>query len=227
MKNFDFRSYSSKLFRPQPVISQDLEKSILVIATPWGQKNAAEKTTELIHNFYLSSIEDLEATSPYEFIFSLSKEANLLRTSVLLANEKVFQEENFDEYSSACEVIAVTKVGNEVHLIQVGQPSLYLHRKGFAVQPLACSLDLSMNISHNQDLASPLPSKLIGLEKNIDIAVHTFIPQQRDRLIFLSRTFAPETFFNLKNTDFTMVDLTRSIAKENTANPFWLAILEF
>ncbi|MCB0390082.1 MAG: hypothetical protein KDD58_02270 [Bdellovibrionales bacterium] len=227
MKSFVFRNYSSQFYKPQPVINDDLERTLLTIATPWGSKSGANKSTEIIHNFYLSARGDQEATSPFERMRHLSQEANDLRIAVLFANEKIYNEDNNDEYVTGCELVSMVQVGNEVHFIQVGQPAIYLIRNGISLLPMACHLDMSMNSSTEKNLISPMPSKLIGLEKTIDFSVHTFVPQVRDKIIFLSRTFAPSKIFNMDFSSVNLDSLTIEISRENPNNPFWIGLLEF
>lgn len=227
MKSFSYRSYSSQYYRPQPLITDDLEKSFLCIATPWGSKSAAEKCSELVHNYYLSSMGDQEATSPFERLSCLSKEANDLRLAVLYANEKIYSNENSNEYLSGCELLTITQTGNEVHLVQIGQPAIYLSRPGLPPLPMACHMDMSMNFSTGQHLLSPLPTQLLGVENHIDFSVISFIPQTRDKLIFISRTFAPASFLNMDYNQCDLSYLTKIISHENTQNPFWLGFLEF
>ncbi|MCB0357590.1 MAG: hypothetical protein KDD40_11310, partial [Bdellovibrionales bacterium] len=157
----------------------------------------------------------------------LSQEANNLRIAVLFANEKIYNDENYDEYTSSCELISLVQVGNEVHFIQIGQPALYLIRNGVAVLPMACHMDLSMNVSTEKNIISPLPSQLLGVEKHIDFSVRTFIPQSRDKVALLSRTFAPASFLNSPPDKSQLEHLTQNISQENPDNPFWLGLLEF
>ncbi|MCB9027217.1 MAG: hypothetical protein H6625_12920 [Bdellovibrionaceae bacterium] len=227
MKQFSFRSYSSKYYRPQPIVIEDLEKSFLSIATPWGAKTTAEKSSEIIQEFYQSARGDQEATSPFEFVTSLSQEANDLRMAILFANEKICNSVNQSEYLSGCEFLTMTQVGNEVHFVQIGQPAIYLLRNGIPLLPMACHIDMSMNFSSRKELLSPLPTQLLGIESSIDFSVNTFIPQSRDKILFLSRTFAPSSFLNISYENANMDVLVNAMSKENPENPFWIGILDF
>jgi hypothetical protein len=231
LKSFVHRNYSSKYYRPQPIIKSELNSSILLISTPWGNPKAAEKSIEFISEFYLSAVSDTEATSPFEIIFTLSYEANMLRTAILLANERIYREENEDEYVSACELIAIARVGNELHIVQVGQPGVYLARNSFCLQPIGGQLDLSLSVSNKNSMLSPLPSKLMGLEKNIDISVCTMIPQNKDKLVLISRTFLPNYFFQSQslvkpNSNLDLDQIVRNVIQEDKESPFWVGILE-
>ena len=227
MKAFNFRSYSSHFYRPQPQVVGDLENSILTIATPWGSKSGAEKCSDIINEFYLSARGDQEATSPFERLSCLAQEANDLRIAVLFANEKIYAEDNYDEYFTGCELLTMVQAGNEVHFVQIGQPAVYLIRNGVAMLPMASHLDLTMNVSTEKKLISPMATKLLGLENSIDFSVQTFVPQSRDKIIFLSRTFAPKSFLNTDFDSANIDDMAKNISKDNPDNPFWIGMLEF
>ncbi len=227
MKSFTYRNYSSQLYRPQPVVSDDLENSIVTVACPWGAKSSAEKCVEVIQEVYISSLGDQETTSPFETFSCLSRPANNLRTAVLFANEKIYNEDNYDEYRSACELLTIAQTGNEVHFIQVGQPAIYLIRKGLPMLPISCNIDMSVNMSTHKKILSPLPAKLVGLEDSLSVFVSSFVPQARDKVILLSRTFAPNYFYNTSYDKINLDNLVKNIIKENSDAPFWLGLLEF
>jgi len=227
LKNFEYRNYSSRTYRPHPIVEFQPQEGWLAVATPWGRKSASEKALNMILEYYKSATADVEVTSPFEHILSLKKEANLIRNGALLANESIYKNDNLEEYTSGSELLVLLYTEGEMHILQVGQPSLYLFRKSLGIQPISNNLDLSMSIGVHRKQLSPLPSKLLGIEKNIDLSVHSFTPLASDKLILLSRSYTPETFYQLKNTHINLDSVTRAISKENTELPFWLGLLDF
>ena len=99
-----------------------------------------------------------------------------------------FTDENFEEYISGCELLALSQNGNELNFVQIGHPAIYLFRPGLNVQPIASHVDLSLDMTSEKNYISPLPTKLLGTENNIQVEVKTIVPQVKDKLVLLSRT---------------------------------------
>ena len=162
-------------------------------------------------------------TSPFARLPSLSAAENNLRAALLIANEFTFQKCNKESYASGAEALILHFHGPEVAWVQVGQPHLLLVRDG-KLYPLQVALDLACDFKNS----SPLPSKLVGLERTWDLEVRSLVLQDNDSLVLLARSFIPSSFFShsykgdpTKTTE-TLFDLA---VKDNNKLPFWLTIL--
>lgn len=219
------RSYSGRLFRPKPAIHTQEDGQLIIVATPWGAKSGGEKTIQSMQEFFLSSRDDQEVTSPFEKLTCLSATANNLRAAVMLTNDVIYQEENRNEYKTGLELFAMARTDREVAWVQIGQPQVFLDREGFPIIPMAGQSDLALDLSASESLLPPLPVHLLGVASTSNFGVYSFRPQPGDRLILLSRTLVPPKFFHLSRRERNTNDITRTLAAADPHSPFWLALL--
>lgn len=224
--NLEQRSYSGKLFRPSPVVHIEKDGSLIIVATPWGQKVGAKKAVENLVDLYLSSQNDGEATSALDKLPSLSITANNLRSAVQIANRVLYQEENREEYLSGIELFIGAISGNEFSFVQVGQPQAFLLRDKFPIAPLATHVDLSVSLSPPGKMLSPIPSALMGLEPQMNISVHSYGIKKGDRIALLSRSFATSRFLSIESSNATLQSMTSELVKQDEHMPFWMGLVD-
>jgi len=227
MKSFQQRSFNSSLFRPKPEILDETQNNALIISTPWGARAGAEKAIQVVQDYYFSARSDMDSTSPFEFLTCLSSAGNDLRVSIMLANDKVFKEENQNEYSSGCELLAIVQSNQELCWVQIGHPAMFLARKGVGIVPLCANLDLALDVSSSEKLLSPLPSTLLGVHETSNFSVHSMAPQEGDKIILISRTFIPASFYALDAESISVEKLVQILAADNPENPFWTGVIDF
>lgn len=220
------RSYSGQLFRPTPILHMEKDGSLIVVATPWGLRSGSKKAVENIVDLYLSSKSDGEATSALDIMSSLSQAANQLRSSVQLANRTLYQEENREEYQTGLEIFVGTLIGNEFSFVQVGQPQVFLLRESYPIAPLATNVDLSVSLSPPGKLLSPVPAAMMGLEPEVNLAVHSYGIQTGDRIALLSRSFATSRFLSMDCGDAHLDSMTSELVKQDQHMPFWLGLVD-
>lgn len=224
---FTERSYSGKMFRPRPEIHFSAENKLLIVATPWGVRSGAKKTVETIVDYYSSSQQDLEATSPFEKLSCLSPTANALRIATLLANDKLFREENKNEFQSGVELFAAAINAYDVSWLQVGHPNILLGRKGRGLIPLGSHVDLSLDVSGSHKVLAPLPSQMLGLDPTANITIGSLRPQPDDRILLISRSAMTENIYLLQSSNWTLEQVTKSLSENHTDLAFWLGLLSF
>ncbi|MDZ4678777.1 MAG: hypothetical protein SGI74_14870 [Oligoflexia bacterium] len=218
------KTYPGQIARPSVEAVYFHNENLAMITTPWGAKDASTQLCQMVQNYYGSTLTDPDATSAYARLPGLSPVANSLRGAILLANEGLFDKFNKTIYTSACEALFIGFNKSEVCWVQVGQPHLLLLRDG-KLLTLESAIDLNLDYPNQ----SPLPSKLLGVERQIEIQTKNLVTQNGDILIMLARTHVPCDFFveNLMNQSGAQVLeilFNIAVAKENDV-PFWISTI--
>lgn len=214
------RSYSSKMYRPKPVISLLSGDKTVIVATSWTQQEHAQKVIHEVTQYLDSSFADVEVTSPFEYLPQLAKPANNLRIALLIANDILYRVENRSEFTAAVEVSILHQAQNQIFYAQVGQPQIFLQRGDFSVQPISVSVDLK---------SPPLPKDLLGFDLRPQIQMGQFEVQNEDRVILLSSSYVSPEFFNKSSRSSInneIQDYTKKIAQAWSQEPFWISLLE-
>ena len=227
MQSFEYRSYSTNLFRPKPSIYEEVSNNMLIIATPWGPRSSAEKALQTIQDYYFSARSDKESTSPFEFLDCLSGAANDLRVATMLANDKVYKDENESEYTAGIELFSLVKDKEEVSYIQIGHPSAILCRENFSPIVLGNPFDLVMNSNNPSQQSSPLPGDLLGVYEKSNFAVNSFTPKSGDQLLLLSRSLIDTELFQFDLTHSSLDEIVQAISANDEVSPFWVGRLTF
>ena len=219
------RSYGGKKFRPPAVVDFESSNNLLLCMTPWGQPNIAEKVIQSIKSFVTMAYEDTELTVPYARKENLQQMGNILRMAVIMASEKIFNEFNKEEYTSAFEIFAAVQDGPQWIYVSCGQPSLVVNRKGLGTIPLTQAIDLNV-LSLRNSVQDPLPNQLLGLGQHPPIQFGNIFLKKSDKLALVSRTYLPNEFYELKREDFTKDKIANTLANENQEVPFWLGFID-
>jgi hypothetical protein len=220
------RSYSGRIFRPTPEIYIEEDGSFGVIATPWGNRNGAKKVIELLKDYIQSARQDMEATSPFQKLSSISPLANNLRVGIMLANDSLYREDNKAEYTCGVEVLVFAHEQQELAYAQVGSPNFFLAREGLPWIPLSMQIDLATELSTSPEMLPPLPQNLLGLHTTSNMNIASFKTQPRDHLIFLSHSIVSHPLYTQKFEDSTLESVSATLSKQYPDLPFWLGTLE-
>jgi hypothetical protein len=218
------RSYRGKVLKPSPLVHQEDDDSLLLIITSWGQSSVAERAKEIVTDFILSSRNDQEATSPFQKMTCLTPLANNVRVAMMLLNDTLYREENREEYNEGIEIVICARHENEITLAQVGQPYVFLSRKGFPLQPLTVGGDLNTELSEAPELLAPLPHSLLGLYSTSNFIIQSFRHNPGDELLFLSRSYFPQEFLTLESGQRNLDSLSRVLSSEHPDIPFWVGL---
>lgn len=226
MSTFDERSYGGRLFRPTPEVHLEEDGSFGVIATPWGQRASARKVIDILKDYVLSARQDMEATSPFQKLTSISPLANNLRVGLMLANDSIYREENKAEYTAGVEVLAFAHHDGELSFAHVGQPHLFLARARRPWLPLSVQVDLSSELSQPPRWLSPLPQNVLGLHTTSNMNLGSCKLQPGDRLVFLSHSVAANPMFHLPFEQTGLEAISHRLAHDHPDLPFWLGVLQ-
>jgi hypothetical protein len=222
---FSYRPYSGKQFRPTPEVHTD--DKTLIVATPWGNRDAAKKSIDRILEYLILCNEDREATTPFQRLSCLSTGANNLRVAALLANESIYREDNNIEYRNGVELFAMSLSEGELVWIQIGQPQILLARKSRQVISLAGSMDLSFDMSDGDDLLPSLPNQLLGLDSSMNLTINSFRPQDQDQLVLLSHSQMPREIYQLESDELKLDTMSQKLSRMNPQLAFWLGLIAF
>ena len=223
---FNERPFSGRTFRPRPEIYLDSAGKTLIVATPWGPREAARKVIDRMNDYLSLAREDMEATSPFERVSALSMHANRLRIATLLANESLYREENRDEYRSGVELFAAVLEEDELVWLQCGNPQILLSRAGRKPLPLGSQIDLSFDLSEGPDLLPGLPSQMLGLDSSLNLSLNSFRARSGDTVALISHSHLPEGVFGMKGADVNVDALSRMIAASSPNHAFWVGVLQ-
>lgn len=206
--------------RPQPHIFSEESLQLLGVCFPWGEVNVSEKVQENI-TFYLDSYHNQsDATNPFGYDTSLSGLENALKAGVQLSNDVIYRLFNKTSLNSGLELAVVARKGQEVALVQIGQPSVYLMREGKVI-PLLLGMDLlpsPVNTGHF------LPKRLLGQESRCFPQLTSFRAEKGDALLFVAHSYASEVIFGMKSKDDRLIsELHGQLVKAMPQSPFWIS----
>lgn len=213
------RSYTNgQVFRPKPIIIERAESHLLVIATPWGPLECAQRAAEIIvEQFELLSGEDV--TSTFDSLPTLSAPANRLRKGVLMANQYLYKTENAKILKAAVEVVAIHYDHGVLSWAHVGGPHLILN-DGKNIHPVAYDADWSCQ-SDNQ---GPLFAQALGMENNVPIHLGSLRMAADTQALVISRSTLPSSVFGSNNFDLDSV--LDKLVLDDAEAPCWVGVVE-
>lgn len=220
------RSYSSKLHRPRPAIYTETDGSFIIVSTSWGAPEHAQKVNDELAKYIQAAKADVEVTSPFEFLTTLTSEANYLRIAALISNEQFYRAENKSEYLAGIETLVLFHKGCQMAYAQVGAPHLLVQKSGRPLVPVAVGLEASLEMSGSENpVLPPLPQALLGIDSSLNIRCGDFHVDQGDRLVLYAGSFWPESLWTSSQGD-TLQHLTQRMVQQNPEAPFWLGVVD-
>jgi hypothetical protein len=197
----------------------------LIVATPWGSRDAARKVIERMLEYLAFASQDREATSPLPRLSCLSNAANNLRTAAMLANDMLYREDNSDEYRAGVEIFAATLSQNELSWVQVGGPHILLGRGKRSLLPIGSTVDLALDLGLGATNLPALPAQLLGLDSNVNLTINSFRARPNDSLVLLSHSHVPENLFSWKSNSLDSQKIVRALSQSDAHTAFWLGLL--
>jgi len=212
------RSFSSKSFRPRPLVVENICPQTWLMATVWGETSGRDLVVASFREYLLegSSLDITRRSSQYN---GLSENANRLLTAIFYANEQLAARENSKEYRSAVEVSLLQINGRVLHWAQLGLPHLILQTSQ-GLQPLACSLEGAIHAGQN----APLFGRALGLQKSCYPACGSYQMGKNDKIVCIARSYIPASFYRLEQV--SLATCANALAADRSDVPFWLGILE-
>jgi hypothetical protein len=217
MKNFEHQYYRHKSRRPFAEASIDQSEKIFTVSFSWGEINPTEKLRDSFLNYFFTSSNDIEATSPFRILSSLTHLTNKIRAAMLLANTAVYNSFNTKALAAGAEFLCLAVENRELVIGKIGGPSVILVRNNENIL-LSSSTDLYFKNTN------PLPENLIGVDNECYPQIASFRFEKGDLLFLISSSHLPANVLKL-NLSAAMSNLTQLISQENPAVPFWIGRL--
>jgi hypothetical protein len=223
------QSYQSNFFYPRPEVHFDAENGLCIVAFPWGSRSVAKKTIEYIIDFFHSTQNDQEVTSPFEKLASLSPMANNIRVALMLANDMIYKEENSEELLTGLEVAVIAQDQSQIVIGQIGAPSIYLARGVSPLVNISSYFDLSASaIATNTNLRTPpLPATLLGTHANALVTLNSFKPQTADKIILSTLNTVPTDLNQVAKSNYSFKNLVDHLVNKQPDQGFWLGQINF
>jgi hypothetical protein len=159
--NVQTRSASLHHQLPATQTYQLLNNQLTIFLRPWGSTEFNQKVVDEITHYLSTTQADIEVTTPFDYLESLSSLANRTRVAVLLAHDLLYKTDNRTEYVVGFELMVLFTSRKEMAWASVGRFSLskLMHDR------------LNEIVANGTDLDSEvlLPVQLIGLEKEISV----------------------------------------------------------
>ncbi|MFN8846753.1 MAG: hypothetical protein ACK5V3_13650 [Bdellovibrionales bacterium] len=219
MKFFE-RSYNSELIRPKPLIHQDEAGGLILIVTPWGSQEGAQKTLDFIVQHLMTVKQDQEHTSPFQKIQSLSDDANQLRQAAMMANDFIYRSVNPDSLELVVEVLFLGIQKKQVAWCQIGCPHLLLKKKKESLQPISCHPETRADL-----LKFPLPQYFLGADATVSPRCGDLQLDKGDEVILLSSSQLPTSLWSATQSS-ELEEWTDRITEVDSSQPFWLGRLK-
>ena len=227
------RVYKGKYIYPKPVIYGDESPSLLIVAIPWGDPTPSEEGFKIFSDYYFSTLNDVETTTPFEKLEHLSDRLNSLRIATLLANNHIYSHYNAEKFTGAAEFLALSQVEGVISWIKVGGPDIFFHRKEQHLCPLAVSTTLQQELMTTSPSGSddenklplpPLPKHLLGVEKTCSPQLDDFCAQKNDRFLLTTHKNLSAKFQSGFLKGNNLQKLSEIITQQNSESSFWMAL---
>lgn len=159
----DVHTRSASLHHQLPATQtyQLLNNQLTIFLRAWGATEYNQKVVDEITHYLSTTQADIEVTTPFDYLESLSSLANRTRVAVLLAHDLLYKTDNRTEYVVGFEVMVLFKSRYEMAWASVGRFSLSKLMNDRLNPILGNGTDLDREVL--------LPVELIGLEKEINV----------------------------------------------------------
>lgn len=146
---------------PSTQVYQQLNNQLTVFLRTWGSSEYNQKVIDEITHYLSTTQADIEVTTPFDYLESLSSLANRTRVALLLAHDLLYKTDNRNEYLVGFECMVLFKNKKEIAWSSVGRFTLSKIQNQRLNTILAMGTDL--------DDETLLPVQLMGLEKEITV----------------------------------------------------------
>ncbi|RME16899.1 MAG: hypothetical protein D6797_03650 [Bdellovibrio sp.] len=224
--NFTDRSYGGKLFCPTPLVHYEEDLSFFSITTSWSEKKLAKTLSEQSKQYFFSLYNDRDSTFPFSHLTCLSSTANILRATLFMINDSLYNDHNKSEYNAAAEMLILSRDQKEINWAFAGSYHVFLSRPQEPLRILSASMDLAAELSSPQSPFPPLPGQLLGVFSSSNPSIRSYHYKPQDKLLFIYRSFLEPQFFQVTYDQVQVSFLTQLLSKNHPDLPFWLGILE-
>lgn len=222
MKVVSSLSYrAANVSRPPASIFEEKNIGLWGVCFSWGELDLSAKVLENVRFFVDSYVNQSEITNPFGYDSALTDLENALRSGCSLANDVIYRQVNKSNLSGGVECLLLLKRGQELAVLQVGQPHVFLLRRGQII-PLLSGFDI---LSSDFLSGAFLPNQLLGLNASCYPHFRSVHVEVGDEILLLAHSQIPGGL--LWNGQETFSDdlrgLFQKISKSYPQHPFWIS----
>lgn len=163
---------------PNTQVYQQLNNQLTVFLRTWGSSEYNQKVIDEITHYLSTTQADIEVTTPFDYLESLSSLANRTRVALLLAHDLLYKTDNRNEYLVGFECMVLFKNKKEIAWSSVGRFTLSKIQNERLNTIVAMGTDL--------DEETLLPVQLMGLEKDITVVSGSIAVAGETKLVVAS-----------------------------------------
>jgi hypothetical protein len=206
-------AFSREQFANTQVYHQ-LNNKLIIVVRSWGSGEYNQKVVDEITHYLSTTQADIEVTTPFDYLESLSSLANRTRVAVLLAHDLFYKTDNRTEYVVGFEVLVLFRNKTEMAWSQVGRFSVAKLHEGH--------LNYINRIGTDLDTEILMPAQLIGLEKEVIVSSGSLRMDEQTKLI-VSSTYGCEIVLNEIASD---ADSSSSLVEPSTSSgSYWFSVV--
>ena len=169
-------SYEHQL--PATIVYQQLNNQLTVFLRTWGTSEYNQKVIDEITHYLSTTQADIEVTTPFDYLESLSSLANRTRVSLLLAHDLLYKTDNRNEYLVGFECLVLFKNKKELAWSSVGR---------FSISKIQNDrMNTIVSLGTDLDEEALLPVQLMGLEKEITVVSGSISVNSDTKLVVAS-----------------------------------------
>lgn len=208
--NINTRSAIARQQLPSTQTYQALNNQLTIFLRSWGSSEYNQKVIDEITHYLSTTQADIEVTTPFDYVESLSSLANRTRVAVLLAHDLMYKTDNRAEYVVGFEVLVLFRSKNEIAWASVGR---------FSIAKVIHSRLVAINVSGTDlDEESLFPAQLIGLEKQVGVGAGSIAVNENTKIV-VSSTYDCE--LTLSNQD----SIANLVEVNPTNSTYWFSVV--
>jgi len=191
---YNEHSFNSGEFKlPQTQVTTYLNDQLILVIRSWTGSDHIQTVIDEITRFLSAADAELEVTTPFDYLESLSTIANKVRIALLLANDAIYTH-NKDKYLFGFEVAICFKSQREIVVASMGRFSIQYEKnhKIFNLYQRGGLIDESVL----------LPPNLLGIDKTPQVDCYSLSVQELDE-IDMSSYYSEKTFWKIKIDQFS------------------------
>jgi hypothetical protein len=163
---------------PNTQVYQLLNNQLTIFLRAWGSSEYNQKVIDEVTHYLSTTQADIEVTTPFDYLESLSSLANRTRVALLLAHDLLYKTDNRNEYLVGFECLVLFKNKKEIAWSSVGRFALSkIHNE---------RLNTIFSMGTDLDEDTLLPVQLMGLEKEITVVSGSLMAADDSKLLVAS-----------------------------------------
>lgn len=202
---------------PNTETHQLLDGQLILFLRSWGSSDYSQRFIDEVEHYMSSAQADIEVTTPFDYLESISSLANRTRVSLLLAHDVFYKNENKNVYVVGFEATVMFRQKSELAWSSVGRFSIDKVQKQGVNRIFRSGSDLDSEVL--------LPVQLVGVERELDISSGSLF-YDTDSHVVVSSVYKNELVFaqdNQKSESKNSNDSVVDVAQQD--GTYWFSVL--